>query len=336
MKISRTVLEAMKVSFFMHFSMSKKEDMYIGRVFNGIRNEAYAEKITEARSFLSQGNKDKYKSIKESLPVITFSGTFLNAHKTDECTHYNSLLVIDIDKLNDWEMDTTAEILSNDPYIASFWISPSGKGFKGLVHLAYDVDVTPSNLSELHCLGFRKFFTYLLTRYDLELDKSGKDVPRLCFMCSDSSICVKEEAEVFEVHLDGEELCSKPNCSERKTVSSSTLKKWSDIINHSAVYENHNHNKALIIYILKKLRKRHLTITETWEDWTKVAFAMASSVHPVSGRKLFLEFCRLDKENHNEELSDRLIQDAYSRTMNRCSIKSIIYLARQKGIILDR
>lgn len=96
------------------------------------------------------------------------------------------------------------------------------------------------------------------------------------------------------------------------------------------------YNRSLLTYIYKKLAKKGISITETWEDWVKVAFAIASSVHPEKGRELFMKFCSLDGEKNDIVKSERLIWDAYNRNLGKCSISTIIYLAKQKGIVLDR
>lgn len=57
--------------------------------------------------------------------------------KADLCKQYNNLMVIDIDKLDDEEMRRVRVCLEQDDYVAAFWISPSGNGWKGLVGLEY-------------------------------------------------------------------------------------------------------------------------------------------------------------------------------------------------------
>ena len=100
-------------------------------------------------------------------------------------------------------------------------------------------------------------------------------------------------------------------------------------------YKYNKSNKNKLLYILKKLKKHNQSITDTWENWVKVAFSIASSVHPEPGRKLFLNFCELDGLKNNVVKSEHLILDAYRKNQGKCNINTIIYLARQKGVVLD-
>lgn len=329
-------LEQILVSFFLNVKTEKHSDMTVGRVLRGIKNCAYQKEVNNARYFLTTGDRVKYAEEKGKLPAITFCGTFTKGHKAEECEHYNSLLVIDIDKLEEKEMIYTEKCLHNDPYIAAYWQSPSGHGFKGLVHLNYDGSFDDLPLSVSHRKAFQQLFTYLFSTYEIELDRSGSDISRLCYMSSDVDAVVKEEACVFEVKNDDMPVIPKHDGIKAESVKTFVPKNWNDLYGKATGYKDSSYNRSLVIYILKKLTKRHLSITETWEDWVKVAFSIASSLHPEKGKDLFLKLCRLDGINHDEAKSERLIWNAYSTNQRRCSINTIKYLARQKGIMLDR
>ena len=335
MIITKEVLEESLVSFYLNVKADKHSDMSVGRILRGIKNEAYHECINEARLHLSQKNKDKYNQIKNALPAVTFCGTFARGHKADECMAYNNLLVIDIDKLSVIEMSQIEKILESESFIASYWISPSGKGYKGLVYLDYDNSFADISYKVKHKVAFRQLFTYLLSNYNISLDSSGSDICRLCYMSSDSELVVKNESTAFFVH---EEDFTEMKGGNRNTVATKTVQpqNWNEIYGKATEYVNNGYNRSLITLILKKLKKKNLSITDTWENWVKVAFSVASSVHPNKGRELFLDLCRLDGIKHDEQKSERLIWDAYSQNKRSCSINTIIYLARQKGVVLDR
>jgi hypothetical protein len=312
--------------------------MSIGRVLNGIGIEAYGKIIADARSCLTRNDGDGYNEIKANLPAVTFCGIFAHGHKADECTHYNDLLVIDIDKLDEITMNYVKGNLNKDQYVAAFWLSPSGKGFKGLVHLIYDKQLLEIDLKERHRLAFQQLFKYLLSKYNISLDPSGKDISRLCYMSSDPDMLVKDEAEVFPVIYTEEKHDDSKKTSKNKNVKSTHYEQlsWNKIYGQATNYKMNGYNRSLLTYIYKKLAKRGISITETWENWVKVAFAIASSVHPEKGRELFLQFCSLDGEKNDIAKSERLIWDAYNKKLGKCSISTIIYLAKQKGIVLDR
>lgn len=333
-------IENLQVSFYKNVWGEKYMDMSLGRVLNGIRVCAYGKEVNAARACLFNGDKTGYDKIKSELPAVTFCGTFEKGHKADECTHYNNILVIDIDKLDEIQFESTRDSLMQDPYVAAFWTSPSGKGFKGLVELQYDDDLKDLNLKDRHKAAFRSFFAYLLATYNIELDASGKDICRLCYMSADKNIVVKERAEIFLVkdETPKEDGCENPMESKKKTTVIKAIdpKSWNEIYGKATNYAYNGQNRSMLTYIYKKLRKKNISITDNWENWVKVAFAIASSVHPVIGRKIFLDFCQLDGANHDEAKSEHLIWDAYSKNQGKCSLNTIIYLARQKGVVLDR
>ena len=334
-------LSDIQVSFYKNVWGDKYKDMSLGRVLNGIRSCAYGKEITAARACLFNNDKAGYDKIKSALPAVTFCGTFEKGHKADECTHYNNILVIDIDKLDEIQFESTRECLMQDPYVASFWVSPSGKGFKGLVCLQYDDSLKNKDIKEQHKIAFRSFFAYLLANYNIELDASGKDISRLCYMSADKNIVVKEFAEVFMVKQEvpqeeTEEKTSETIKKKTTVIKAVDPKSWNEIYGKATNYAYNGLNRSLLTYIYKKIRKKNVSITDSWENWVKVAFAIASSVHPVIGRKIFLDFCQLDGASHDEAKSEHLIWDAYSKNQGKCSLNTIIYLARQKGVVLDR
>lgn len=334
MIVRKDNLEQYPVSFFLNVKAQKHSDMTVGRVLRGIKNRAYGEQIGKARSFLAQDEEGKYKEIKGQLPAVTFCGVFAHGHKAEECVSYNNLLVIDIDKLSDGEMSSVEKMLRMEPCVASYWLSPSGKGYKGLICLDYDASFSAVSNKDKHKTAFRQLFTYMISTYGVALDSSGSDICRLCYMSSDSELVIKEESTAFFVHKDD---CVDLRDKKRNTtIKGVTPNNWNEIYGKATEYVNNGYNRSLLTLILKKLTRKNLSITDTWENWVKVAFSIASSVHPVKGRELFLALCRLDGAKHNEQKSEKLIWDAYSRNNGMCSINTIKYLARQKGIVLDR
>lgn len=334
MIVRKDNLEQYLVSFFLNVKAQKHSDMTIGRVLHGIKSRAYGEQMGKARAFLAQDEENKYKEIKGQLPAVTFCGVFAHGHKAEECVSYNNLLVIDIDKLSDGGMSGVEKTLQMEPCVASYWLSPSGRGYKGLVCLDYDASFSAVPSKDKHKTAFRQLFTYMISTYGVALDGSGSDICRLCYMSSDSELVIKEESMAFFVQKDDK--VEKPNNNRNTTMKVTESKDWNEICGKATGYVSNGYNRSLLTLILKKLTRKNLSITDTWENWVKVAFSIASSVHPDKGRELFLALCRLDGAKHNEQKSEKLIWDAYSHNKGMCSIDTIKYLARKKGIVLDR
>jgi hypothetical protein len=76
-------------------------------------------------------------------------------------------------------------------YTFASFISPSGNGLKILVKVNSDKD--------LHKEAFLKVQAYYETLLNLQIDKSGKDITRLCFYSYDSELYLNEAATVFQI-----------------------------------------------------------------------------------------------------------------------------------------
>lgn len=322
------------VSYFPYFKGGPKCDISISRVFNGIRSDVFKETVLNVRKYKTT-DVELSKKCKSSLPAVTFCGTFKEKRNLESCVHYNNVMVIDIDHIDDNKMELYAQDLAADPYIAAYWRSPSGNGYKGLVHLQYDEEVEKLEIKDRHKVAFRQLLKYLLAQYGIELDDSGSDIPRLCYMCWDPNLHEKDEAEIFCVkeeelddfkHNDG----NRKNRMPRPAVELN----WNQIVG-KAHYPKSNHYRFVLNNIYKKLAKRNVSITESYSNWVKVAFAIASNIHPVAGKALFLKLCSLDGVKHDEQKSERLIFEAYAKTNREVGFGTIIYLAREKGLNIN-
>lgn len=326
------------ISYFQSMKGNPTHIVNVERVLNGISSDAFKSEILRIR-MLKATDSLAAKSLKSSLPAVTFCGTFQNKRNIEGCTNYTELLVIDIDHIDNLE---TARIYSNllsDTYIASFWKSPSGDGYKGLVRLEFGGSLDSADIQYKHRIAFKKLYMYLLAQYGIELDKSGSDISRLCFMSWDPHLIIKEVAETFfvsdgDIIVDGQDKHTKP-VSEHKQVPIKPLG-WNNLIGENRKYPENSYYRHKLMELYKKLLKKNISITDSYENWVKVAFAISSSIHPVKGRELFLKFCRLDGAYHDEQKSERLIFDAYLKNSGKVGFQTIIYLAREKGVKSDR
>ena len=333
MVISNTVFSDIQVSYYKNLKSSESLNLSINRVFNGIKSDTFKDIVLRVRKYR---NIDKVKSdeYKQQLHAVTFSGLFASERKAALCSHYNNLMVIDIDHLSDEQMSRVSQCLHEDQYVAAFWKSPSGYGFKGLVHLHYAEGLSTDNLQVRHKTAFQSLFLYFMENYQIELDRSGSDVSRLCFMSWDPYIEIKDSSEAFEVIENDLPIATKKHLTNKSERRNYKIPEWKDIIGRSN-YPMSNYYRFQLNNIYRKLQKKGLSITENYTDWVKVAFAIASTIHPVIGRKLFLKLCSLDGVNYDEKRSEHLIIDAYMKTRNEVSFRTIINLAKQRGLYLN-
>ena len=128
------------VSYFKFFKGGPTHEISISRVLGGIRSDAFKNIVFEVRKY-KPTNIELSKKYKSTLPAVTFCGIFKEKRNLESCVHYNNVMVIDIDHIDENLLEVYAQYLKDDPYIAAYWRSPSGDGYKGLVHLQYDEEV---------------------------------------------------------------------------------------------------------------------------------------------------------------------------------------------------
>jgi hypothetical protein len=76
-----------------------------------------------------------------------------------------------------------------DDFVFASFVSPSGNGLK--------IFVKVSSNKEQHKETFLKLQRYFEELLTVEIDKSGKDITRLCFMSFDPELYLNENSEVF-------------------------------------------------------------------------------------------------------------------------------------------
>ena len=144
--------------------------------FHLIRGDAYRERTLELRSICEPEAAGQYK--RKYFDYVTFSGVFSKRSDAALVSH-SGLMVLDFDHVEN--MALAKQALVNDPGsvldIDMMFVSPSGHGLKCVISI--DVVKLP------HKMWFETVALFLKQRYHLELDRSGKDVSRACFLCHD-------------------------------------------------------------------------------------------------------------------------------------------------------
>jgi hypothetical protein len=180
------------------FYLSKTNNSSNGRAkdvshwLDRIKNGAVKEQITLVRSKLDKKEKDIEKG---KLSAVTFGGQFTQRSKTGLKEH-SGLLILDFDKLDTF--DEVVELktkLSNSNYVFASWVSPSGNGLKCLVKIP---KVKDNDLYANYYDAVYDHFIWVNETYGKEIiDKSGKDISRLCFESYDPDIYVNLNSSVW-------------------------------------------------------------------------------------------------------------------------------------------
>lgn len=319
-----------QISYQANTWSSLSKEMTIKEALLEIQSNKHKQQVSKLRSILQVGQKDEYTSHKRTLPAVTFCGTFEGERKRAKIKTYNSVIVLDIDKLDKSELDRCKKCFLNDHTVFSFWESPSKEGLKGLVLLQFHFELNATNIDLGHKNAFQKLAKHFKESYDIELDVSGSDTTRLCFFSYDPDIVIKENIAPFEISeadlptVTGTENQEKVNI-EKIAISSS----------RDALYNPKDRNKPndrhTIAAIIKCLEKKKSSITYLYEEWYKVAMAIANSFTYDVGEKYFLKLSSLDKGKYNELNCKNFLLNCYETRSGAVNFSTIVYFANAKN-----
>ena len=165
------------------------EHKTISTILEEIKTGKYRPGIIYLRKSLAENKTEAYNKAKKSLPAFTPSGKFVGGRKLEFLTEYSKFIILDIDKLNTADLQKSKSIAAQSEFTYACFISPSGNGLKVLVKID-----TPKTE---HKETFLKVQAYYENILKLEIDKSGKDLTRLCFYSWDENLYLNENASVF-------------------------------------------------------------------------------------------------------------------------------------------
>lgn len=149
------------------------------KVYDLIKGNDFARQTAMLRTITDEKEARKYKAA--HFDYVTFSGTFTK--RCDEALKVHSgLLTLDFDHLVN-TADLKARLLKDEYFETELlFVSPSGTGLKWIIA----IDLSKCK----HAVWFKAIAAYIKTTYQLEVDKSGKDVSRACFLSADHDVYI--------------------------------------------------------------------------------------------------------------------------------------------------
>jgi len=317
-------LLSLPVSWQSQIWLPIERETTIYSVLNIIQAGQLETEIEQIRQFKASGDTEAFSMSKRSLPAVTFCGCFDQQRKTDTLKVYNYILVLDIDKLESESLEQTADLLEEDPYIFSYWLSPSGNGFKGLAPLEYRFPVKKEAIAATHKMAFQKFAGYFLDRYELELDDSGCDITRLCFLSSDPDLVIKQQVQPFVIEaLDLRE--------SRKYNRHSAAPAAIVEDKRQLQFKNKPVEKAEVEEVIDYLKETGQSITASYEQWYRVAYALSEVFTYRIGLAYYLELCAMDANRFDEPASRAMFYYCYKNADGRIKLNSLLFYAGKLG-----
>lgn len=156
-----------------------KNTLSLVEVYELIKSTPYSSITEQLRAIKTKDEARKFKASK--FDYATFSGTFEKRNDKALISH-SGLLTIDFDHIPN--LQQLKNQLLKDEYFETelLFVSPSGDGLKWII----PIDINEST----HQNYFKAIANYIKAEYQLEVDKSGKDVSRACFLPSDPEVFI--------------------------------------------------------------------------------------------------------------------------------------------------
>jgi len=115
---------------------------------------------------------------------VTWSGRF-SQRTSEKLIEHSGYLCADLDSLGK-RLPEIHEKLRNSLHVLAVFLSPSGDGLKAVFRVPAD--------ATKHQGSFRAIEKHIKELTGVQIDKSGKDVSRLCFVSSAPDLYVNENA----------------------------------------------------------------------------------------------------------------------------------------------
>ena len=173
MYFAETTIKTSTISHFnTHADTTPDRTQTHGDIVEIIQSNKLRHQVEAIRNEDDPGLK---KAMKGNLPAVTFAGVFSKRNK-ENCTNYNGLVVLDFDNLDDVEF--TKEQATELQFTHLAFISPSGTGLKV-------VGQTGNTVQADHAPVWQQVADYYANQLGVEVDQSGKDICRLCYLSHD-------------------------------------------------------------------------------------------------------------------------------------------------------
>lgn len=142
-----------------------------------IKDGKYKDEVEKVTALVREGKKEEADRLKKQLLAFAPSGTFEGGRKQEYLTQYSQLIILDLDKLLPDVLQVAFEKATAIPYTFCCFRSPSGNGLKILIEV--------TSTQEHHEQAYKQLADYYEQQVGLPIDRSGKDITRLCFVSYD-------------------------------------------------------------------------------------------------------------------------------------------------------
>lgn len=314
-------------------------------VWERITSKDLQEKTQRLRTLRSEGKEEEYKSLKkESLPSVTFGGTF-DYRRTDPQEYREYLLhelerekdsikvskmkrtigllegkvgllessgfvIIDIDHISETglSLQELKDRISEDKEIGVrlVFTSPSGDGLKVVCRVSSQITDKDSYKTAYNSLRY-----FINSKYGEIVDKSGSDIDRLCLLCCDRDARIQDYDETFSPDLHPVPQRERPVRDYQYTYS----------------------GEDGIEEIVRRVEESGLDIAPDYADFLKLGYMFANEVGGQRGLDLYTRVCRVHTNRGGYSITEEEIRNQYNKCKGGYSDKGVfINIAKRMGI----
>jgi len=271
---------------------------------------------------IRSSSKEEQKQIKrKELPYVTPSGTFYKRANNELICH-SRYLCLDFDNMLPENMEYFKSSLLRDEQIPMviMFNSPTNKGFKCFILIPSD--------AETHGQYFDAVGNYIQTVYSQEVDKSGRDVARACYLSHDPNTYILPEWDLEP--LDEKFL------KKWLTKASSTPISVEDHANLNVTSDNDDNITAQklsrVNRLIQMLEETQTDLTTHYQNWVNIGFALCELGE--EGREPFHKISGV-YEGYDIDTTD----DKYSVLLDKydgsISLSTLFHIAKVHNVILD-
>lgn len=144
------------------------------QIYNAIKGDYYKDRTQKLQAISDVRQARQFKAV--NFDYCTFSGTFTTRNDKALKKH-SGLLCVDFDHLQNLN-DLKSRLLADEYFDTQLlFVSPSGDGLKWVI----PIDTTQITHNDY----FKAVANYIQQAYGVEVDKSGRDTSRACFLPHD-------------------------------------------------------------------------------------------------------------------------------------------------------
>jgi hypothetical protein len=292
-----------------------KERISLADVYLYLTGTLLKEKTETLRRITDQAANREYKAANHYF--VTFSGSFRYRNEKGLIEH-SGLMVFDFDHLPDVEA-LKMQLLKDKHFETELlFTSPNGNGLKWVIA----IDATRYS----HSQWFGAVSRYIATTYHVEVDKSGRDVCRVCFLCYDPEAFLHPRhgqmdrffpADIWLVsrtRFDVEKWLPQPEPRQQTFAKPKTETR----LQHE------------VEVVLRRVEAFGIDLTCNYEDWLKLGFSLADGFSE-SGREYFHRISRFNAGYQVTEC-DRQFTKCLQGKRTGITIKTFFAAAKDAGI----